>query len=90
MDIMYDAIIVGAGPAGSIAAYVASKLGFKVLIIDRFRFPRFKPCGGGLTQKSILLLRSLGLDLNGVVRMSAAESLLLIVQVLSSLQTMTQ
>ncbi len=65
---MYDAIIVGAGPAGSIAAYVASKLGFKVLIIDRFRFPRFKPCGGGLTQKSILLLRSLGLDLNGVVR----------------------
>jgi Dehydrogenases (flavoproteins) len=50
MSRAYDVVVVGAGPAGSMAAYVAAKLGLKVLIIDRFRFPRIKPCGGGLTQ----------------------------------------
>ncbi|MGC8606567.1 MAG: geranylgeranyl reductase family protein [Vulcanisaeta sp.] len=64
----YDAIIVGAGPAGSMAAYVAARLGLRVLVIDRFRFPRMKPCGGGLTQKSVILLRSFGIDLNSVIR----------------------
>lgn len=64
----YDLVIVGAGPAGSTAAYVAARLGLRVLIIDRFRFPRMKPCGGGLTQKSTLLLRGLGIDLNGMIK----------------------
>ncbi|MGC9154010.1 MAG: FAD-dependent monooxygenase, partial [Vulcanisaeta sp.] len=64
----YDVIVVGAGPSGSVAAYVAARLGLRVLILDRFRFPRIKPCGGGLTQKSIALLRGLGIDLDGVIR----------------------
>ncbi|GAB6944355.1 geranylgeranyl reductase family protein [Vulcanisaeta sp. JCM 14467] len=64
----YDVIVVGAGPSGSIAAYVATRLGLRVLVLDRFRFPRIKPCGGGLTQKSVALLRSLGIELNGVIR----------------------
>ncbi|MFA5962020.1 MAG: geranylgeranyl reductase family protein [Parcubacteria group bacterium] len=42
----YDVIIVGAGPAGSTAAYYIS--GLKVLIIDKSDFPRHKACGGGL------------------------------------------
>lgn len=42
----YDVIIVGAGPAGSTAAYYINNL--KVLIIDKFDFPRDKACGGGL------------------------------------------
>ena len=42
----YDLIIVGAGPAGSTAAYYTSNL--NVLIIDKFDFPRDKACGGGL------------------------------------------
>jgi geranylgeranyl reductase family protein len=42
----YDVIIVGAGPAGSTAAYYIS--GLKVLLIDKFDFPRHKACGGGL------------------------------------------
>ncbi len=42
----YDVIIVGAGPAGSTAAYYTS--GLKVLIIDKADFPRHKACGGGL------------------------------------------
>lgn len=65
---MYDVIVIGAGPSGSMAAYVAAKLGLRVLILDRFRFPRIKPCGGGLTQKSVALLKGLGIELNSVVR----------------------
>jgi geranylgeranyl reductase family protein len=42
----YDVIIVGAGPAGSTAAYYTS--GLRVLIIDKADFPRHKACGGGL------------------------------------------
>ena len=64
----YDVIVIGAGPSGSIAAYVAAKLGLRVLVLDRFRFPRIKPCGGGLTQKSVALLRSLGIELDSVIR----------------------
>jgi len=44
---MYDVVVVGGGPAGSTAAYYADK-SLKVLIIDRFSFPRHKACGGGL------------------------------------------
>jgi geranylgeranyl reductase family protein len=42
----YDVVIVGAGPAGSTAAYYTS--GLKVLIVDKAEFPRHKACGGGL------------------------------------------
>jgi len=44
----YDVVIVGAGPAGSTAAKFLSEDGFKVFLIDKDRFPRDKPCGGGL------------------------------------------
>ena len=40
--------VVGAGPAGSTAAKFLSEKGVKVLLIDKSRFPRSKPCGGGL------------------------------------------
>ncbi|MEM4258032.1 MAG: FAD-dependent oxidoreductase [Candidatus Thermoplasmatota archaeon] len=48
---MYDVVIVGAGPAGSTAAKFLAENGISVLIIDKRRFPRDKPCGGGLTIK---------------------------------------
>src|SRR5438874_7579906 len=45
----YDAIVVGAGPAGSTAARELATGGAKVLLLDRAKFPRDKPCGGGIT-----------------------------------------
>ncbi len=48
----YDVIVVGAGPAGSTAArFLADKFKRKVLLIDREKFPRDKPCGGYLTRR---------------------------------------
>lgn len=53
----YDVLIVGAGPAGCAAAYDLATAGRRVLIVDRFAFPRMKACAGGLTIKTILALR---------------------------------
>ena len=52
----YDAIVVGAGPAGSTAAYRLARAGADVLLLDRARFPRDKPCGGGVTERAARLL----------------------------------
>ena len=48
----YDAIVVGAGPAGSTAARTRAREGASVLLLDRARFPRDKPCGGGVTVRA--------------------------------------
>ena len=48
---MYDVIVVGLGPAGATASYELAQKGFKVMAIDRRHFPRYKPCGGGVTAK---------------------------------------
>ena len=55
----YDAIVIGAGPAGSTAAYLLAKSGFKVLLLDKQAFPREKLCGGLLTRKTVCLLEDL-------------------------------
>jgi geranylgeranyl reductase family protein len=52
----FDVLIVGAGPAGSTAAYRLASGGASVLLADRARFPRDKPCGGGLTMRAVRLL----------------------------------
>ncbi|MBA2616255.1 MAG: geranylgeranyl reductase family protein [Actinobacteria bacterium] len=44
--------MVGAGPAGSTAAYRLASEGAAVLLLDRARFPRVKPCGGGVTTRA--------------------------------------
>lgn len=46
---MYDCIIVGAGPAGSSAAYHLAKQGRSVLVLEKNSFPRTKSCGGGVS-----------------------------------------
>ena len=48
----YDALVVGAGPAGSTAAFHLARGGASVLLVDKARFPRDKPCGGGVTVRA--------------------------------------
>ena len=55
----FDAIVIGAGPAGSTAAYLLASKGFRVLILDKSTFPRDKLCGGLLTWKTVELLENL-------------------------------
>ena len=49
---IYDTIIVGAGPAGSMVGYILAGAGQNVLIIEKAKFPRRKVCGGGLTHRA--------------------------------------
>ena len=58
----FDLIIVGAGPAGSIAALYAKRHGLISLLVDRSKFPRDKTCGDGLTPQSLEVVRDLGLE----------------------------
>ena len=56
MQNTFDVIIVGAGPAGSISAYELARNNIKVLVLEKEKFPRYKPCGGGITYKTAQLL----------------------------------
>jgi geranylgeranyl reductase family protein len=49
----FDVAVIGAGPAGSTTAYRLSRAHARVLLIDKIRFPRDKPCGGGLTMRAV-------------------------------------
>jgi geranylgeranyl reductase family protein len=49
----FDVVVVGAGPAGSTTAYRLASQGATVLLLDKARFPRDKPCGGGLTIRAV-------------------------------------
>ena len=52
----FDALVVGAGPAGSLTAFHLARGGAHVLLVDKARFPRDKPCGGGITVRAERLL----------------------------------
>ncbi len=60
-DLLYDAIVVGSGPAGCSAALFLARAGHYVLLIDKAKFPREKVCGDAVSGKSIGVLRRLHL-----------------------------
>ena len=64
MNFDYDVIVVGGGPGGSTAARFCAKAGLKTLVIEKEKFPRYKPCGGCLSTKTVHLL---GLNLSSVI-----------------------
>ena len=51
-----DVIVVGGGPAGAILAYLLAKSGLEVTLIEKANLPRYKTCGGGLTNKAVQAL----------------------------------
>lgn len=58
---LWDVIVVGAGPAGSVTAGELARLGCRVLVVDRATFPRNKVCGCCLNGATIATLHHLGL-----------------------------
>ena len=60
MTKVWDAVVVGAGPAGSATAAHLARAGLDVLLVDRSRFPRDKPCSEYLSPGATPLLERLG------------------------------
>ncbi|HEX2865724.1 MAG TPA: NAD(P)/FAD-dependent oxidoreductase [Ignavibacteriales bacterium] len=58
---LYDAAVIGGGPAGSMAAFELSKKGFNVCIIEKKSFPRETLCGEFISREVTQALGSLGL-----------------------------
>jgi geranylgeranyl reductase family protein len=54
----YDAVVVGAGPAGSSAAVVLASAGMRVALVDKAHFPRDKLCGGLLSERCMGEIRA--------------------------------
>ena len=58
----YDAVVIGAGPAGGVSAAVLAARGMRTLLVDRARFPRRKLCGGCLAPAGVGVLERLGIN----------------------------
>ena len=57
----WDGIVIGAGPAGAMAARQLALAGRRVLLVEKKRFPRWKICGACLNGQALAALRSAGL-----------------------------
>ena len=60
MDNKVDALIIGAGPAGSAAAILLAEAGWSVILVEQNTFPRQKVCGECISAGSLSLLDTLG------------------------------
>jgi len=69
----FDVIVVGCGPAGAVTAFELANHNLKVLILDKDKLPRYKPCGGGITRKTI---DALPFDVKGVIDQQASGGII--------------
>lgn len=56
-----DVVVVGGGVAGATTARLVAEKGHQVVLLDRARFPREKPCGEGVMPTGVRLLQRMGL-----------------------------
>jgi flavin-dependent dehydrogenase len=63
----YDVVVVGAGPAGSVAALVLARGGARVALVDKADFPRDKACGDLVGPRGVRLLEDLDLSVGGSI-----------------------
>lgn len=62
----WDVAVIGAGPAGGVVAYALARRGWRVVLVDRSRMPRWKVCGCCLSSGGVAVLEGIGLG--GVLR----------------------
>ena len=65
-----DAVVIGAGPAGSVTAALLARQGMRTMLVERDRFPRNKVCGCCLGPRGVAALTSAHLD--GAIEGAAA------------------
>ena len=70
IDQRFDVLVVGSGPAGSIAALVLARGGARVALVDKAAFPRDKACGDLIGPRGVQLLHDLMLDVPYAARVS--------------------
>jgi geranylgeranyl reductase family protein len=74
----FDAMVVGAGPAGSVAALVLARGGARVALIDKTAFPRDKACGDLVGPRGVRLLEDLGVEVKSEQLLDQLDELVLI------------
>jgi flavin-dependent dehydrogenase len=57
----WDVLVVGAGPAGALAAHGLARSGVRVLLVEQRLFPRWKVCGACLSPQALAALEAAGL-----------------------------
>lgn len=67
---IWDVAVIGAGPAGAMAALAAASANSRVILLDRAKIPRYKTCGGGLISASMRMLPE-GMTLPGRTQINA-------------------
>jgi geranylgeranyl reductase family protein len=61
----FDTLVIGAGPAGSVAALTLARGGARVALVDKANFPRDKACGDLIGPRGVRVLEDLAIVPNG-------------------------
>jgi flavin-dependent dehydrogenase len=72
MSERFDAVVVGAGPAGASSAILLARAGWSVALVERVPFPRRKVCGECIAASNLALLDALGIGA-AFARLAGAE-----------------